>query len=233
MSIKYGQICPVSKAAEILGERWTILIIRELLLGTSRFNDFQRALSQISPSLLTKRLNQLVDAELVIKKKTDEKKTEYFLTPAGRELQSLITEMGTWGSRWARGQMSDDEQDIEMLMYDFCRRIDAEELPTCRTVVHFVVAGVDRFPRWWIVIDQNQRELCVDKPVHPVDLTVSTDVRTLSEIWAGDTPIVDAKRTGRLKLQGSPVLSRTISTWLKRGIFADVRPVEMPSPCDE
>ncbi|MCA9644755.1 MAG: winged helix-turn-helix transcriptional regulator [Polyangiaceae bacterium] len=224
MSIKYGQICPISKAAEILGERWTLLIIRELLLGTSRFSDFQRALSQISPSLLTKRLNQLVDAELVIKKKSSEKRTEYFLTPAGRELQPLLMELGNWGSRWARGQMSDDEQDIEMLMFDFCRRIDASELPACRNVVHFVVGGVERFPRWWIIIDNDQRELCVDKPVDPVDLTVSTDVRTLSEIWAGDTPIADAKRAGRFELKGSPVLSRTISAWFRRGIFADVRP---------
>src|SRR5258707_383204 len=109
MSTRYGQFCPVAKAAEVLGERWTILIVRELLMGTTRFNHFQRTLSQISPTLLTKRLNQLQDAGLVIRKHLPEqRRTEYHLTPAGRELLPVVVGLGEWGMKWARGQMSDD-----------------------------------------------------------------------------------------------------------------------------
>src|ERR1044072_6660977 len=123
MSLRYGQICPVSKAAESLGERWTLLIIRELVLGTTRFNDFQRALSQISPTLMTERLNQLQDAGLLVaKRRPGQRRTEYYPTAAGNQLKATILGLGEWGMSWARGQMNDDELDLEMLMYDLQRR---------------------------------------------------------------------------------------------------------------
>ena len=130
MSIRYGQFCPVAEAAEVLGERWTILLIRELLLGTKRYSDFQRALSKISPTLLTKRLKQLVDCELVERQTPPgQRRVEYHLSAAGRELQPAVLGLGNWGMKWARGQMQDDELDVQMLMYDFCRRIDTAQLP--------------------------------------------------------------------------------------------------------
>jgi len=232
MSIKYGQTCPISKAAELLGERWTLLILRELLLGTSRFSDFQRALCQISPTLLTKRLGQLVDGGLVIKKKTSDKRTEYFLTAAGRELQPIMVGLGEWGSRWARGQMSDDELDVELVMFDFCRRVDAGALPACRNVIHFVVSGAQETTHWWLVVDPNKRELCVNKPGHDNDLTITTNARTLNEIWAGDIALSEAKRRGQFELSGSPVLTRTISAWLRPGMFAGVRPAQEQASAD-
>src|SRR3954453_15857231 len=98
MSLHYGQICPVSKAAELLGERWTLLIVRELVLGTQRFNDFQRALSQISPTLLTKRLNELQEAGLLIRKTLpDQRRIEYYPTAACKELKPIILGLGEWG----------------------------------------------------------------------------------------------------------------------------------------
>jgi DNA-binding HxlR family transcriptional regulator len=225
MSIKYGQFCPVSKAAEMLGERWTILIIRELLLGTTRFNDFQRALSQISPSLLTKRLNQLQDCELVVRKTSpDQKRIDYYLTPAGKELEPLVAAMGEWGMRWARGQMTDDELDVELLMYDLRRRIDGTKLPGGQTVLHFSFTGLEKFPHWWIVVDSGEKELCVSHPGKPTDLTITTSLRTLTEIWAGDTEIRQAKQEGRLRLEGSPLLARSIGEWLQIGAFAHIRP---------
>jgi DNA-binding HxlR family transcriptional regulator len=151
MSIRYGQICPVSKTAELLGERWTLLIIRELVLGTTRFNDFQRALSQISPTLLTKRLKQLEEAGLLIRK-TTQRRCEYYPTAAGKELKPIILNLGKWGMRWARGQMNDDELDVEMLMFDLQRRIDVDQLPGGRTVVKFSFLGLPKFAHWWIVI---------------------------------------------------------------------------------
>jgi DNA-binding HxlR family transcriptional regulator len=226
MSIRYGQFCPVAKAAEVLGERWTILIVRELLLGSTRFSDLQRALSQISPTLLTKRLNELVDCGLVMRKTLPkQKRTEYHLTAAGRELLPVVTSLGKWGMKWARGQMSDDELDVELLMHDLCRRLDTTQFPTGRNVIQFVFTGLEKFPHWWIVIEENgERELCVLNPGKGVDVQLRSDLRTLTEVWAGDTEIRAAKSAGRLEVTGNPVLVRTLPAWLRIGMFANVRP---------
>lgn len=226
MSIRYGQFCPIAKAAEVLGERWTILIVRELLLGTRRFNEFQRALSQISPALLTKRLGQLVDCGLVVREVGEgQQRAEYSLTAAGRELRPVVLGLGKWGMKWARGQMAEDELDVEMLMYDYCRRIDANELPGGEAVIAFVFSGLPKFAHWWIVIEQKrERELCVDFPGKEVNVQIRTDVRTMVEIWSGDLEIRTAQRQGRLQLSGEPAMLRTIPRWLRRGALAHVRP---------
>jgi DNA-binding HxlR family transcriptional regulator len=226
MSIRYGQICPVSKAAELLGERWTLLIIRELVLGTTRFNDFQRALSQISPTLLTKRLNQLEEAGLVVRKTMpNQRRIEYHPTAASKELKPIILGLGEWGMRWARGQMNDDELDVEILMYDLQRRIDAEQLPGGRTVIKFFFQALPKFAHWWIVIEPDgTRVLCVHNPRLPVDIELITDLRSMSHVWAGDMDIRMAKDTGRLELKGNAILIRTISSWLRPGTFAHIRP---------
>jgi DNA-binding HxlR family transcriptional regulator len=120
--VDYGQFCPVAKATELIGERWTILIIRELVLGTHRFSDFQRALSRISPSLLAKRLKDLEKAGIIIRKAQQGRRGyQYFLTPAGRQLAPVIEHLATWGMRWARGQLTDKELDVEFLMWEIQR----------------------------------------------------------------------------------------------------------------
>lgn len=226
MSIRYGQFCPVAKAAEVLGERWTILIVRELLLGTSRFSEFQRALSQISPALLTKRLNQLVDCGLVVRAtKAGQRRAEYQLTAAGKELHDVVMGLGKWGMKWARGQMGDDELDVEMLMVDLCRRIDSSQLPGGVTVIGFAFSHLPKFAHCWIIIEPDrERELCVDHPGKEVDIQIRTDLRTMAEIWAGDTAVHSAKKNGRLQLSGNPVLVRTLSSWLRPGALSHIRP---------
>jgi DNA-binding HxlR family transcriptional regulator len=225
MSIKYGQFCPIAKAVEMLGERWTLLIIRELLMGSTRFSDFQRTLSLISPTLLTKRLGQLVDYGLVTRKRSQGgKRVEYFLTASGKELGPIVTQLGVWGMRWARGQMTDDELDVELLMHDLCRRMDPDTLPDGGTVLHFAFTGLDHFPLWWIVIEDRKPELCVNHPGRDVDLTIRTDIRTMVSIYAGDVPLAAARRDGRLTVTGSSLLSRTMSRWLPLAILAHVRP---------
>ncbi|MFO1450107.1 MAG: winged helix-turn-helix transcriptional regulator [Opitutaceae bacterium] len=226
MSIHYGQSCPVSKAAEVLGERWTILIIRELLLGTSRFSDFQRALSQISPTLLTKRLNQLQDWGLVVRKAgSGGQRPEYYLTAAGIELKPIVLGLGEWGMKWARGQMGDDELDVEMLMFDFCRRIDGAKLPGGPRVIEFIFPGLPKYSRWWILVDaEGKRELCLHAPGQPMDLQIRCDLRTIAEIWAGDTDIRAATKDGRLRVTGDAEMVRTLAAWLRPGAMAHIRP---------
>jgi len=230
MSIRYGQICPVSKAAELLGERWTLLIIRELVLGTTRFNDFQRALSQISPTLLSKRLNQLEEAGLLVRKTIpNQHRIEYHPTAASKELKPIILGLGEWGMRWARGQMNDDELDVEMLMYDLQRRIDVDQLPGGRTVIKFLFRALPKFGHWWIVIESDgTRVLCVHNPRLPVDIELITDLRTMSHVWAGDMDMRMAKEAGQLELKGNPILIRTITSWLRSGTFAHIRPQSGP-----
>jgi DNA-binding HxlR family transcriptional regulator len=226
MSFRYYQFCPLAKAAEILGERWTILIVHELLLGTRRYRDFQRALTRLSPTLLTKRLNQLVDCGLVIRRQVPgHPHPEYELSPAGRELRPIVRGLSRWGMKWARGQMRDDELDVHLLMHDYTRMIDARELPRGRTVVAFTFPGLPKFAHWWIVIDgPKERELCVHNPGSEADVRIRTDVRTLTEIWAGDTPMSSARKDGRFQVSGDPALTRTVSSWLCSCSNAHIRP---------
>jgi DNA-binding HxlR family transcriptional regulator len=175
MSIRYGQFCPVAKAAEILGERWTILILREMLVGTTRFTDLQRGLAQISPTLLTKRLNQLMECGLVLKKSLPaQRRTEYHLSAAGRELKPIVLGLGKWGMKWAREQMNDAELDVELLMSEFARRLDATQLPAGRTVIQFIFTGLSKFERWWIILEPDgARELCVENPRLTADVILN------------------------------------------------------------
>lgn len=224
-NMKYGQFCPIAKATEIIGERWTILILRELLLGTARFSDFQRALSLISPTLLTKRLNQLVDEGLVIRKAAPTgKRTEYFLTAAGRELGPIINGLGEWGMRWARDQMNDDELDVELLMHDMCRQLDPNKLPGGETVIHFSFCELEKFPQWWIVTGDGKPELCVNHPGKEAHVHISADVRTMIEIYSGDLSMRIAKRESRIQVTGERVLTRTVESWMPLMALAHIRP---------
>ncbi|MCB1129849.1 MAG: winged helix-turn-helix transcriptional regulator [Verrucomicrobiae bacterium] len=223
--MKYGQFCPIAKAAEIVGERWTLLIIRELLMGTTRFSDFQRTLSQISPTLLTKRLNLLVDQGLAVRKAPQAgKRAEYHPTLATKELGPVVIGLGEWGMRWARGQMNDDELDIELLMHDLCRRMDPDKLPGGETVIHFLFSGLEDFAQWWIVIGERKRELCVAHPGKDPDVRIATDPRTMVEVYAGDLPLQDARRGGRLEVAGARLLERSVAEWLPLMAMAHVRP---------
>lgn len=226
MSARYGQMCPISKAAEILGERWTIHIVRELILGTTRFSDFQRTLSKISPTLLTRRLQQLEEAGLVMRRKVPgQRRTEYQPTAATKELEPVILGLGEWGMKWARGQMSDDELDVELLMYDLHRRIDASQLPGGRTVIKFHFPRLPKFAHWWIVLEgDGTRELCIHNPRREIDVEVVTDLRTMTEIWTGDVEIRHAKESGKLQLKGKAPLVRSFAAWLRPGLFSHVRP---------
>lgn len=223
MRTQYGQFCPIAKACEILSERWTILIIRELLCGSTRFNQFQRGLSQISPTLLTKRLNQLVEDEIIMKRKVQGMRhAEYYLTPAGKELAPIVMSLGDWGQKWARSRMEDDELDIELLMLEFYRRLDLDQIPGGKLVAHFVFPSLQTYPHWWIVIDsEDERELCVAHPGRDVDVTIKTNALTMTRIWFGDTTVRQAKKEGLITLDGLPIMTRSVSNWLKGGLLVN------------
>ena len=212
--LRYGQFCPIAKASEVLGEKWTVLIVRELLLGTRRFNDFQRALSLISPTVLAKRLKTLEEHGLLFRKPVPGgRATEYHLTPTGRELYPVIEELAVWGMRWARKHMDDSELDVELLMWDIQRRINRDALPGGQAVIRFNFAGLKRYRDWWVVVDESGADLCTNDPGKDVDLHVVSDPRTLIEVWMGDTTLTRAKSSGKLRLVGSALYSSTMKNW--------------------
>ena len=220
----YGQFCPVAKATEIVGEKWTLLILRELLMGTHRFNDFQRSMSRISPTVLTKRLKQLEDKGIVGRKRVSGRKGyEYRLTPMGRELEPVIEQLAVWGQRWARGQMTDDELDVELLMWDVQRRIDTDSLPDGETVLAFMFSDLYKHKNWWLVIDGADVDLCTVDPGKDVDLYLASDVRTMVEVWQGDTDLKQALRDERIMATGAKRLLRSLPDWFALCSFAGVK----------
>ena len=212
---EYGQFCPVAKATEIVGDKWTVLILRELLLGSTKFSELQRGLSRISPTLLSKRLKMLEQRGLLIKKSPPgQRSAEYQLTPCGRELQPLIEHLAVWGMRWARGQMSDDELDVEFLMWDLQRRLKTDHLPGGETVLCFNFDELDKHKTWWMVTSGGAVDLCTENPGREVDLYINTSVRTLVEVWHGDISLAQARREERLRVHGQAGLARSMKEWL-------------------
>lgn len=225
MVSEYGQFCPIAKASELLGERWTILILRELLLGTHRYSAFQRTLSRISPSLLTKRLKQLEQAGIIVRKLQPGRKSfDYFLTPAGKELAPVVENLAIWGMRWARGRLRDDELDVEFLMWDIQRRIQVNSLPDGETVFCFIFDDLNQYKNWWLVIHDDDVDVCTENPGKDVDLYIRTTLRNLVEIWEGDIEIKVAQRKQLLKTQGNKQLAKTMPDWLGINPYADIRP---------
>lgn len=220
----YGQFCPVSRALDLLGERWTLLVVRALLQGATRFSELQRALSRISPTMLTRRLRELVDADIVVQKKTRGGGHEYRLTPAGRELAPVVSSLAEWGMRWARARMTDDELDVQLLMTEVERRIDPAGLPDGRTVVCFSFPELDAYRTWWVVVDEGVADLCMRDPGHRVDVYVTADLRALIEVWMGDLPLARARRTKRVEVLGERSLVRSIERWLPLNELSGVRP---------
>lgn len=220
----YGQFCPVALTARVLTRRWTPLVIRELLAGSTRFNDLRRGVPRMSPSLLSKRLDELERAG-VLERRCPEggHHPEYHLTEAGEELRPVIETMGVWGKRWLSGELSEEDLDVELLMWDVRRRIDVERAPRGRTVVHF--RFTDQPPangEYWVVVDEGEVDLCRKDPGFPVDLTVETDVHSMTLIWMGRLSFRGALSRGDVDLEGPRELRRSFPDWLGRGLFAPV-----------
>lgn len=218
----YGQFCPIAKASEILSERWTILILRELGAGSSSFNDLRRGLPLISPSLLSSRLKSLEHAGVLSRSEADQG-IRYRLTESGLELKPIILQMGLWGHRWARSKLTPDDLDPGMLMWDIHRTMNAAYFQHDRTVIHFEFSDFTaQNRRWWLVVDAGEVDVCMKDPGHAVDLKVLTDLRTLTAVWMGDEELGQALRVRRIRLTGEDVLKQDIAAWLGRNYFADV-----------
>lgn len=218
--MQYNQFCPIAKTAEILGEKWTILILRELLLGGRRFNELQRGLSFISPTLLSSRLDKLAGLGLILKKKiSGQKGYEYFTTKSCRELLPIFMQMGEWGMRWTYSRLSDHEYDMELLVLYLERSIIVDQLPSGRTTVKFKFIDLNENAHWWIVIDDEKKELCVKDPGHDVDVYITTDVKTMVDVWMGSESYRGAEQKGKMSIVGESFFTRKVNAWLKDSEF--------------
>lgn len=220
---EYGQFCPVAKATELIGEKWTLLVLRELLLGTTRFNDFQRALSRMSPTLLVKRLRHLEECGIIIRKKlSGQRGYQYLLTAAGKELAPLVETLAIWGMRWARSQLTDDELDVEFLMRELQRRLQTQHLPDGQTVICVMFDELTLHKTWWLLVDDEAVDLCTEDPGKDVDLYISSSVRTIVQVWEGDLDVRTALRNKSIKAYGMRQLIRTMPDWLGVCAYKDV-----------
>lgn len=230
----YGQFCPIAKAAEIFAERWTPLVLRELAVGSTHFNDLRRGVPLMSSSLLSQRLKRL-EMEGVVERRPAPTGHgwEYHLTPAGRELKPLIMMMGDWGARWVRSRLAAEDLDVSLLMWDMHRRVRPEQFPGQRVVVGFEFRDVVKARRrWWLVSEGGEVDLCVTDPGYEVDLFISTDLRTMTAVWIGDTRLGQAMASGRLEAHGPHQLRAKLGSWLGLSPFATVKDQRTPSRAD-
>jgi DNA-binding HxlR family transcriptional regulator len=228
---RYGQYCPVSRAAEILAERWTVLVIRELLSGSDRFNSIARGVPRMSPSLLSTRLRELQRAGLVTRHEVDGE-TRYRLTAAGRELQPIVEQFGNWGQRWMR-EIRADEYDPALLMLDISREVrrDRGRLPARPTTVQLELSEVPaRYRSWWLVFSTGGFDVCDTDPGHPVRAWVNTDPVTLTRVWLGQVSWTRALRADTLRIRGDREVCRLVPGWIGVSRFAAVEPGPEPLP---
>jgi DNA-binding HxlR family transcriptional regulator len=221
----YGQFCPVAQALEVVGERWTLLIVRELLCGDYGFNELILGVPHISRSVLAQRLESLARAGLVARKAREGRGARYFLTPAGRELEPVVAGLGTWGKRWVRGKIDDADLDPTLLMWDMHRRLDLERLPREPTMVLFWFTDLpEKRSRYWLRLNVPEVEVCLTNPGFDVSLTIETKLRTMVEVWRGERSPSEAVRMGAIVLDGPAPLRRSFPSWLLLSSFAGVKP---------
>ncbi|HYN30466.1 MAG TPA: winged helix-turn-helix transcriptional regulator [Dermatophilaceae bacterium] len=217
----YGQFCPVAKAMEVLDERWTLLVVRELLAGSTHFNELRRGVPRMSPALLSKRLRSLERAG-VVRRDIVGGRTAYRLTPCGEELRPVLEGLGAWGVRWI-GELGEADLDPHLLLWDVRRTVPVEAWPRRRTVLAIELAGVGRrVARWWIVVHEGEVDVCDTDPGHEVTATVRGDLRALTEVWRGDVSWERALAGGRLVVEGPAEARRSVPRWLGQSTLAAV-----------
>lgn len=222
--VGYGQFCPVSKAAEVLGPRWALLVVRELVCGSARFGDIQRGVPGCPPATLSKRLKELVAAG-VAERVTEGREVTYRLTEAGQELLPIIDALGVWGHRWVRSRYGDDDLDVDLLLWDVRRHLDPAGLGADRAVVALEVRTPAGRRRYWIVVEGGAVDLCLVDPERSVDVVVDADLRALTQVWMGDATFAGAVRDGTISVAGDRALARRVPGWLGRHpVLGDVAP---------
>ncbi len=217
----YGQFCPVAMASEILCSRWTVLVLREMLCGSTRFNDLRRGVPRMSPALLSKRLKELERAGVVAARPNERGVVEYHLTPAGEDLRPIVLGIGFWGQRWVESQLSLKNLDPSLLMWDIRRNVNPKPFPPGRRTIQFQYPELPENRRnWWLVVENGTVDLCGFDPGFEVNLTITGSLRSMTAVWMGLATLAQEVAAGRLEVLGEVALQRSANEWLGLSVFA-------------
>lgn len=210
----YGQFCPLAQATQLLCERWTLLVVRELIAGSTRFSELQKGVPLMSPTLLSTRLKQLVEAE-IIELNGDKGNYTYKLTTAGHELRPVVELLGAWGHRWVRSNLNGDDLDAGLLMWDMRRSIDPGAFPEHRIVVQFEYFDAPKGAQeWWLVSENDEIDLCLNDHGHDVNIIIKCSLKSMTEVWVCKQTFRDAVTKGHIKVLGDPKLTNKLQDWL-------------------
>jgi DNA-binding HxlR family transcriptional regulator len=218
-----GQFCSIARALDVLGQRWMLLVVRELLMGSRRFGEIRRGLPRISKTMLSARLRELVDAGLVSRAE-DAEGPVHALTPRGRELEGTLRELGVWGQRWLSREIPGDQLDADALVWDMRRRVDVEALPRSPLVARIETwTDPRRREERFLLLRRSEVSLCSANAGFPVELHVRAPLRTLTAWWRGDVSLTAARAAG-LVLEGRREWVRAFPRWFERYLLAEVAP---------
>jgi len=221
----YEEFCPISKTASILGEKWTIQIVREMHFGVTRFNDFMKFMPRLSPTLLNTRLKSLEECGVIYRRKIhDRKGYEYLLSPSGKSLLPVIMEMGKWGVSFVFDSLSDNELNAERLIRDISLTLDTSALPSGESVIRFKFTDLEEFSNWYIKIIGEKAEACEGAPEVEVDVYFTSTLLVFTEIWMGSRGLKSAIDRGELKVVADPVYTKHLSKWLQLNQYAKFNP---------
>lgn len=211
----YGQFCPLAQATQLLCERWTFIIVRELIAGSTRFTELQKGAPLMSPTLLSTRLKQLIAAG-VIDIKGGKGNHTYHLTSAGTELRPMVELLGVWDHRWAQSNLDQDDLDAGLLMWDMRRSVDPQVFPSHRVVVQFEYPDAPSGNQhWWLVSENGEIDLCLNNPGFDVDIIIACSLKMMTEIWTCQQTFREAVNKGDVKVMGDPKLTRNLQEWLR------------------
>ena len=211
----YGQFCPLAQAAQLLCERWTLIIVRELIAGSTRFNELQKCVPLMSPTLLSTRLKQLTRSGVIEHNGSKGNRT-YNLTQAGKELRPVVELLGAWGHRWARSDLSSGDLDAGLLMWDMRRSVDPSNFPAHRIVVQFEYPDAPIGAKdWWLVSENGEIDLCLNDHGYDVDILIKCSLKVMTEIWICEQSFNDATKAGNINIMGDPKLVNKLQDWLR------------------
>lgn len=215
----YGQHCPVAKAAEVLDGRWTLLVLRELIVGNTHFNQIHRGVPRMSRTLLSKRLRELERDGVVVRRDHGDVPT-YGLTPAGEELLPVLEAIGEWGVRWL-SSLSAQDLDPAVLMVEVERGIAHHALPPGRTVLALTFRDAQpELRHWWLVLSRDEVDVCDEDPGFGTDVAIDTPLHTFVRVWRGDVGWDEALGGQGMRVHGPTHLRRQVSEWFQLSHFA-------------
>ena len=222
---KSGSLCPAMASADILGDKWTLLLLREMFRGTTRFGGFQKVIPRISPSILSKRLKTLEAAEIIIRKSAPTNQTaDYKLTRSGRELGPIVENMAIWGMRWRKRSIAAQDCDVGGFMWDFHRTLNTEGLPDGETVILVQISDRTDLDTWWVIANGDSVDLCPTDPSHDVDVYLTATLANLVALWLGDVGVREAVEAQTIFLDGPRHLTNAAQDWMAQSPLVGVKP---------